>query len=60
VPTYAEAEALIAEAGGTIVRVEGPHAAGGVAGHINFNHINYTTAGGVRSHLAIQALPPAP
>jgi hypothetical protein len=58
VPTYEEAVQLIQKAGGTIVRVEGPHAAGGgVAGHINFNHINYTTAGGVRSHLAIQALP---
>src|SRR5262249_48657633 len=60
VPTYEEAVQLIQEAGGTIQRVEGAHAAGGVAGHIDFNHINYTTAGGVRSHLAIQALPPAP
>jgi len=57
VPTYAEAKQLIEAAGGTIVREEGPHAAEGVAGHIDFNHINFTTASGVRSHLAIQALP---
>jgi RHS repeat-associated protein len=60
VPTYEEAVALIQKAGGTIQRVEGPHAAGGVAGHIDFPHINWTTAGGTRSHLAIQALPATP
>ena len=59
VPTYEEAVQLIQEAGGTIQRVDKPHAAGGVAGHIDFPHINFTTASGVRSHLAIQALPPA-
>jgi hypothetical protein len=60
VPTYEEAVALIEKAGGTIQRVEGPHAAGGVAGHIDFTHINWTTAGGTRSHLAIEALPTTP
>lgn len=60
VPTYEEAVALIEKAGGTIQRVEGPHVAGGVAGQIDFPHINWTTAGGTRSHLAIQALPPIP
>jgi hypothetical protein len=54
VPTYEEAVSLIQEAGGTIQRVEGSHAGSAVAGHIDFAHINYTTAGGTRSHLAFQ------
>ena len=56
VPTYQEAVALIERAGGTIVRFDGPHPPGGVAGHIDFAHINYTTAGGIRSHLAFQPI----
>ncbi len=57
VPTFEEAVRLIKRANGTIQRVEGPHAAEGVAAHIDFLHINYTTASGKRSHLAIQSLP---
>jgi hypothetical protein len=59
VPTYEEAVRLICESGGKVVRVEGPHAAGGVAGHLDFPHINYTTASGGKGHLAIQTLPEA-
>jgi hypothetical protein len=59
VPTYAEAVALIAAAGGTIQRVEGPHSPNGVAARIDFNHINYTTASGRKSHLGIQSVPPS-
>jgi hypothetical protein len=57
VPTYEEGARLIEEAGGKIVRVEGPHPPGGVAGNIDFPHINYTTAGGTKGHLQIQQLP---
>jgi hypothetical protein len=57
VPTYEEAVMLIEQARGTIQRVEGPHAVGGVAAHIDFPHINYTTPGGTKAHLQIQSLP---
>jgi hypothetical protein len=57
IPTYEEAVQLIKEAGGTIQRVEGPHIGSRVAGHIDYNHINFTTANGMKSHLAIQSLP---
>jgi RHS repeat-associated protein len=58
VPTFDEAKELIADTGGTIDRIHGPHTGSPVAGRIDYPHINYTTANGIKSHLAIQSLPP--
>jgi hypothetical protein len=57
VASYDEAVRLIEEAGGTIQRVDGSHAGSLVAGHIDFPHINFTTASGIKGHLEILALP---
>ncbi len=57
VANYDEAVRLIEDAGGTIQRVDPSHAGSLVAGHINFPHINFTTASGIKGHLEILALP---
>lgn len=57
VASYDEAVRLIEEAGGTIQRVDPSHAGSLVAGHIDFAHINFTTASGIKGHLEILALP---
>jgi len=57
VPTYEEAVQMIKAAGGTVVRVEGPHTGSPVAGHITFPHVNYYTATGAKGDLGIFALP---
>jgi hypothetical protein len=51
VPTYDEAIRLIRDAKGVVQRVDDSHAGSLVAGHIDFPHINYTTASGQRMHL---------
>jgi hypothetical protein len=58
VATFDEAKELIADTGGTIDRIHGPHTGSPVPGRIDYPHINYTTANGIKSHLAIQSLPP--
>jgi hypothetical protein len=50
VPTQAEAERLIEEEGGTIERIEGPHEP---PNPHQYDHINYTTASGVRGTVQI-------
>ena len=57
VASYQEAVRLIDEAGGTIQRVDPSHAGSLVAGHIDFPHINFSTASGIKGHLEILALP---
>ena len=51
IPTQEEAIDLINEAGGTVNRVEGPH---NTPNPHNFNHINYTTAGGGKGTIRVQ------
>jgi hypothetical protein len=53
VPTQAEAEALITQSGGQILRVDEGHLPGGVSTH-TFPHINYTTKGGTKATVQIQ------
>jgi hypothetical protein len=53
IPTLKEAISLIKAAGGTIIRVEGAHAEGGVSTH-TFPHINFITANGNRVAIQIK------
>jgi len=57
IPSYDEAVMLLEDAGGTIVRVEGPHSATSVAASIDFPHINFLTSSGKKGHLEILSLP---
>lgn len=53
VPTRAEAERLIHQAGGVIERIERAHRSG--RGH-GFPHINYVTAAGEKATLMVQSV----
>jgi hypothetical protein len=53
VTTKQEAIDLITEAGGKILRIEGPHAA---PNPHNFTHINYLTSGGLKGTIEIIGL----
>jgi hypothetical protein len=55
VPTESEAVSMIQSQGGKIIRIEEPHAAGGVSTH-TFPHINYETSTGSRVTIRIQAV----
>jgi RHS repeat-associated protein len=53
VPTQGQATEMIQQSGGTVDRVEGPHASGGISTH-TYDHINYTTADGQKATIRIQ------
>jgi hypothetical protein len=53
VPTQAEGEALIEDAGGRIERIEGPHEP---PNPHQYPHINYETPNGAKGTIRIQSL----